>query len=125
MGFLLTIVLLVDSAWTALRAPAVGRSETGRRSATLIGEAMLFAGAGGYLTYYAASEDSYRRGGISRWEAYDAHALTVVAIGACLAVCMLAFAADRRRGRLLSSAGPVGLAVALLFAVAFIANSNN
>lgn len=125
MGFLLTIVLLVDSAWTALRAPAVGRSETGRRSATLIGEAMLFAGAGGYLTYYAASEDSYRRGGISRWEAYDAHALTVVAIGACLAVCVLAFVADRRRGRLLSFVGPAGLAAALLFAVAFIANSNN
>jgi hypothetical protein len=125
MGFLLTIVLLVDSAWTALRAPAVGRSETGRRSATLIGEAMLFAGAGGYLTYYAASEDSYRRGGISRWEAYDAHALTVVAISACLAVCVLAFVADRRRGRLLSFAGPAGLAAALLFAVAFVANSNN
>jgi hypothetical protein len=125
MGFLLTIVLLVDSAWTALRSPAVGRSETGRRSATLIGEAMLFACAGGYLTYYAASEDSYRRGGISRWEAYDAHALTVVAIGACLAVCMLAFVADRRRGRLLSFAGPAGLAAVLLFAVAFIANSNN
>ena len=125
MGFLLTIVLLVDSAWTALRAPAVGRSETGRRSATLIGEAMLFAGAGGYLTYYAASEDSYRRGGISRWEAYDAHALTVVAISACLAVCVLAFVADRRRGRLLSFAGPAGLGAALLFAVAFIANSNN
>jgi hypothetical protein len=124
MGFLLTIVLLVDSAWTALRAPAVGRSETGRRSATLIGEAMLFASAGGYLTYYAASEDSYRRGGISRWEAYDAHALTVVAIGACLAVCVLAFASDRR-GRLLSFAGPAGLAAALLFAVAFVANSNN
>jgi hypothetical protein len=125
MGFLLTIVLLADSAWTILRAPAVGRTETGSRSPTLIGEAMLFAGAGVYLVYYAASEDSYRRGGISRWEAYDAHALTVGAITACFAVCVLAFVAYRRRGRVVSFAGPAGLAAALLFAVAFVANSNN
>ena len=125
MGFLLTIVLLVDSAWTALHAPAVGRSETFRRSATLIGEAMLFASAGGYLTYYAASEDSYRRGGISRWEAYDAHALTPAAILACVAVCVLAALSDRRRGLMVSLAGPAGVVAALLFAAAFVANTTN
>jgi hypothetical protein len=125
MGFLLTIVLLVDSLWTVVRAPALGRALTRTRSPTLLGQAILFAAAAGYLTYYAASEDSYRRGGISRWEAYDAHALTVGAILACLAVSALAALADRRRGRMVLLAGPVGLAAAILFAVAFAANSLN
>ncbi|HYM63065.1 MAG TPA: hypothetical protein VES61_00135 [Gaiellaceae bacterium] len=125
MGFLLTIALLADSLWTVVRAPALARAQTGTRSPTLVAQAILFAGAGAYLTYYAASEDSYRRGGISRWEAYDAHALTVVAIGACLAVCVLTLLADRRRDRMVWLTGPGGLAAAILFAVAFAANSLN
>lgn len=125
MGFLLTIALLADSLWTVMRASALARAQTGSRSPTLIGQAILFAGAGAYLTYYAASEDSYRRGGISRWEAYDAHALTVGAIGACLAVCVLTLLADRRRGRLVWLAGLAGLAAAALFFVAIAANSLN
>jgi len=125
MGFLLTIALLVDSLWTVVRAPVLGRAHARTRSLTLLGQAILFAAAAGYLTYYAVSEDSYRRGGISRWEAYDAHALTVGAILACLAVCALAALADRRRGRVVLLAGPAGLVAAILFAVAFAANSLN
>ena len=125
MGFLLTIALLVDSLWTVVRAPVLGRAQVRTRSLTLLGQAILFAAAAGYLTYYAASEDSYRRGGISRWEAYDAPVLTVGAILACLAVCALAAVADRRRGRMVLLAGPAGLAAAILFAVAFAANSLN
>ncbi len=119
------MVLLADSLWTLLRAHALRRSETGGRAPTLVSQAILFAVAGAYLTYYAASEDSYRRGGISRWEAYDAHALTVGAIASCFAVCVLTLLADRRRGRIVSLAGPAGLAAAILFAVAFGANSLN
>lgn len=125
MGVLLTLVLLARSVWTLWRAPALGRAETGNHSPTLVGQAVLFAGAGAYLVYYAASEDSYRRGGISRWEAYDVQPLTVGAVGACLAVCVLAFLADRRRGRGVWLVGPAGLAAALLFAAAFAANSLN
>jgi hypothetical protein len=125
VGFLLTIILLVDSFWTVMRAPALARAELGTRSPTLLGQATLFAAAGAYLAYYAASEDSYRRGGISRWEAYDAHALTVVAIGACLVVCVLALFADRRRGRIVWLAPPTGLAAVLLFATAVVFNTNN
>ena len=125
MGFLLTIALLVASLWTIVRAHALRRGHAQSRSLTLLGQAVLFAAAAGYLTYYAASEDSYRRGGISRWEAYDAHVLTVGAILACIAVCALAALADRRRGRVLLVAGPAGLAAAILFAVAFAANSLN
>lgn len=125
MGFTLTIVLLASSVWTLWRAPALGRAEAESRSPTLVGQAILFAGAGAYLVYYAASEDSYRRGGISRWEAYDAHPLTVGAIVACFAVCALAFLADRRRGRLVWLAGPAGLAAGLLFVGAVAANSLN
>ena len=125
MGFPLTIALLVDSLWTIVRAHALRRGHAESRSLTLLGQAILFAAAAGYLTYYAASEDSYRRGGISRWEAYDAHVLTVGAILACIAVCALAALADRRRGRIVLVAGPAGLAAAILFAVAFAANSLN
>jgi hypothetical protein len=125
MGFPLTIALLVDSLWTIVRGRVLKRADAHSRSLTLLGQAILFAAAAGYLTYYAASEDSYRRGGISRWEAYDAHALTVGAILACLAVCVLAAVADRRRGRVVLLAGPAGLAAASLFAVAFAANSLN
>ena len=125
VGFFLTIVLLVDSLWTLARAQALRRSEAGSHSPTLVCQAILFAAAGGYLTYYAASEDSYRRGGISRWDAYDAHVLTAGAILACLAVCVLAVLIERRRGPMVWLAGPAGVAATLLFAAAFVANSTN
>jgi cytochrome bd-type quinol oxidase subunit 2 len=125
VGLVLTILLLVGSLWTLVRTQAIRRTEAGSHSPPLVGQAILFAVAGGYLTYYAASEDSYRRGGISRWEAYDAHALTAAAILACLTVCVLAALADRRRGLMVSLAGPTGVAAALLFAAAFVANSTN
>src|SRR5687768_8803839 len=113
MGFPLAIALLVDSLWTIVRAAVLGHARTRAPSPTLLGQAILFAAAAGYLIHYAASEDSYRRGGISRWEAYDAHVLTVGAILVCLAVCALAALADRRRDRVVLLAGPAGLAAAI------------
>lgn len=125
VGFLLATVLLADSLWILGRARALGRAETESRSPTLLGQVVLFASAGAYLTYYVASEDSYRRSGISRWEAYDAHVMTVVAIAACLSVSALALFADRRRGRSVWLAAPAGMAAGLLFAAAFVLNTNN
>ena len=105
--------------------PRAQRGHAQSRSPTLLGRRSCSPPPRRYLTYYAASEDSYRRGGISRWEAYDAHVLTVGAILACLAVCALAVLADRRRGRSCWLAAPAGLAAAILFAVAFAAGTRS
>jgi len=51
------------------------RGETWPRSAAFVYAALLGASAL-TLTVYVASEDDYRRGGISRWQAYDAHTVT-------------------------------------------------
>lgn len=55
------------------------RGETWPRTAAFTYAALLSASAIA-LTFYVASEDDYRRGGISRWDAYDAYAVTVAAI---------------------------------------------
>ena len=55
------------------------RGETWPRLAAFVYAALLGASALA-LTVYVASEDDHRRGGISRWQAYDAHAVTVAAI---------------------------------------------
>ena len=94
------------------------------RSAALIAQAAIFLWGAAYLTYYVASEDDYRRGGISRWDAYDAHVVTVAAITACLAVAAGALAAQRWR-RMVAAVGGAGMAVLVLFAAAVLANSLN
>jgi hypothetical protein len=94
------------------------------RSAALIAQAAIFLWGAAYLTYYVASEDDYRRGGISRWDAYDAHVVTVAAITACLAVAAGALAAQRWR-RIVAAVGGAGVTVMVLFAAAFLANSLN
>ena len=94
------------------------------RRAAVIAQAAIFLWGAVYLTYYVASEDDYRRGGISRWDAYDAHVVTVAAITACLALAAGALAAERRRS-FAAAVGGAGLAVLILFAAAFLANSLN
>jgi hypothetical protein len=101
------------------------RGESWPRSGALAYSALLGASAIA-LTWYVASEDDYRRGGISRWDAYDAHVLTVAAIAIGLAAAVALVGAATRHhaglamgGFLLSSA-----AFALYFA-AFLANSLN
>ena len=101
------------------------RGEKWPRSAAFLYLALL-GGSALALTLYVASEDDYRRGGISRWHAYDAQGLTVAAIATALAAAAVLISAARRRraglaiiGFLASSA-----AFALCFA-AFLANSLN
>jgi hypothetical protein len=78
------------------------------------------------LTLYVASEDDYRRGGISRWDAYDAHAVTVAAIAVGLAAAVaLVGAATRRRARLAITGFLMSSAAFVLYFAAFLANSLN
>jgi hypothetical protein len=63
------------------------RGETWPRSAAFLYLALL-GGSALALTLYVASEDDYRRGGISRWHAYDAQGLTVAAIATALAAAV-------------------------------------
>ena len=78
------------------------------------------------LTLYVASEDDYRRGGISRWDAYDAHELTVAAIATGLVdAVVLAGAAARRRTRFAIVGFLASTAAFTLYFAAFLANSLN
>jgi hypothetical protein len=101
------------------------RGETWPRASAFVYAALLGACAIG-LTLYVASEDDYRRGGISRWDAYDAHALTVAAIAIGLAAAVaLVGAATRRRARLATIGFLVSSAAFFLYFAAFLANSLN
>jgi hypothetical protein len=101
------------------------RGETWPQLAAFAYAALLSATAIA-LTAYVASEDAYRRGGISRWDAYDAHAVTVaaIAIGLAAAVALVA-AATRRRPRLAITGFLVSSAAFVLSFAAFLANSLN
>ena len=86
----------------------------------------FLAVAGIALALYVASEDDYRRGGISRWDAYDAHGITVAAIAVGLAAALaLGWAAARRGARLAVVGFLVSSAAFALYFVAFLANSLN
>jgi hypothetical protein len=100
------------------------RGETWPRSAAYVYAALLGASALA-LTVYVASEDDYRRGGISRWQAYDAHAVTVAAIAIGLGAVALVGAATRRRTRLAIIGFLASSAAFALFFAAFLANSLN
>jgi hypothetical protein len=100
------------------------RGETWPRSAAYVYAALLGASALA-LTVYVASEDDYRRGGISRWQAYDAHAVTVAAIAIGLGAVALVGAATRRRTHLAIIGFLASSAAFALFFAAFLANSLN
>jgi hypothetical protein len=122
VGALLSIVLLGLSLWVLVRAP---RGESSRLRPTLVGQALLFAGVSIYLVLYVVGEDDYRDNGISRWQAYDAHLITVAAVVAGLATCPLALVAARGRRLLSQLVGAIGTLSAVLLGLAFIANSLN
>jgi hypothetical protein len=100
------------------------RGETWPRSAAYVYAALLGASALA-LMVYVASEDDYRRGGISRWQAYDAHAVTVAAIAIGLGAVALVGAATRRRTHLAIIGFLASSAAFALFFAAFLANSLN
>ena len=101
------------------------RGETWPRSAAFVYAVLLCASALA-LAMYVASEDDYRRGGISRWEAYDAQAITVAAIAIGLGAAVALVGAATRRAVRLAVIGFLAssAAFALSFA-AFLANSLN
>lgn len=113
------------AAGIALAAVVSVRGETWPRSAAFVYAALLGASALA-LTVYVASEDDYRRGGISRWQAYDAHPVTVaaIAVGLGSAVALVGAATRRRTGLAIIGFLASSAAFALFF-VAFLANSLN
>jgi hypothetical protein len=125
VGALLSVVLLGLSLFVLARDPAPAQGEGSRRRPTLVGQALLFAGVSVYLVVYVVGEDDYRDNGISRWEAYDAHLVTVAALVAGFATCVVALLAGRGRRRLARPVGALGALSAVLLGLAFIANSVN
>jgi hypothetical protein len=119
------IMLLAAATGIAL-AVAVGvRGATWPRWTAFFYSALL-AGSALTLTLYVASEDDYRRGGISRWEAYDAHEVTVGAMATGLAAALvLVGAATWRRTGLAIVGFLASTAAFALYFVAFLANSLN
>jgi hypothetical protein len=101
------------------------RGETWPRASAFAYTALLSASAVA-LMVYVAREDDYRRGGISRWDAYDAHVLTVAAITIGLAAAVVLVGAALHRQALLAVAGFLASSAAfVLYFIAFLANSLN
>jgi hypothetical protein len=125
MWLIVWMLPVVAAAGIVLAIVVGARGETWPRTAAFVYAALLGASAIA-LTLYVASEDDYRRGGISRWDAYDAHALTVAAIAIGLAAAVgLVGAATRRRARLATIGFLVSSAAFVLYFAAFLANSLN
>jgi hypothetical protein len=123
--WLMVWMLLFLAAAGILLAAVVGvRGEDWPRMAAFAYAALLSASAIA-LTLYVASEDDYRRNGISRWDAYDAHALTVAAIAVGLAAAVAVVGAATRRPTRLAIGFLVSSAAFVLYFVAFLANSLN
>jgi uncharacterized membrane protein len=83
-----------------------------RRRVALIIDGLLFTSLAVWMTVYVASEDSYRKLGVSRWNTYGAKPLTVIAIAASVLTAVLAgYAAawSPRLLRLVLIAGVVSL----------------
>ena len=125
MRALLAVVLLGVSLWVLVRAPGVAQGQGARVRPALLAQGLCSAGLSVYLLLFVLSEDDYRDNGISRWDAYDAHLVTVAALVAGFAGATLGLAAARSRRRLALPLGLLGVVSALLLGIAFIANSLN
>lgn len=103
--FLVVLVTLIVGLLLVV-APASDRLTRGRsrRSAAIAALPLL---AAGLLTAYVFGEDSYRRNGISRWDAYRSPGgalgpMFVLSVGLMVvSTALLAYAGLRRRNRLL------------------------
>lgn len=123
MGLLSGLILLIVSISTLL-ARLVPRGAGRPLRPLLLGQAVLFLAVSGYLALFVAAEDGYRNDGTSRWDAYDAHGLTVMAIAVGVLVGLLAIIA-LRSSRLALLSGAAGVVAACLVTAAFLANSLN
>ena len=78
------------------------------------------------LVLYAASEDSYRRGGISRWDAYGAKGFVTFAVvtGLVVAAALVVahFAKPSRLGRVAALASAAAAALQVMAFVALTVN---
>lgn len=117
---LASLLAVAAGAVTALYSP-------GRAFVLLVStEAVVLAATTAGLIAYVAGEDDYRRTGVSRWDAYDAQALTVTAVGVALAAITAFFLAlGRRSSSLAVLASVAALAACALLTASFLANSLN
>ena len=93
---------------------------------TLGVQALLAGLTSVWLALYVAGPDDYRADGTSRWDAYDAQGLTVVAVVAGLIVGVLALLLFAwPRPRFYPLLGLAGIVAAVLIFCAFFANSLN
>jgi uncharacterized membrane-anchored protein len=124
--FLLDILLLALVSMFVFAGRVAALWEAGITRFALAGQGLLSGGAGIYLAFYVAGEDEYRADGTSRWDAYDAHGVTVAAVAVAIVVSVLAvLLAARPRKRFLPALGLAGLVGAGLLFVALFANSLN
>jgi heme/copper-type cytochrome/quinol oxidase subunit 3 len=125
VGALLNVILLGLSLGVLVSAPPSGVANGRRGRWMLLFQALLSGLVSTYLVFYVIGEDDYRDDGTSRWEAYNAHAVTTIALAAGYLSCVLSLVAVRRDGRLARVAGLTGVVAAVLLGLAFIANSLN
>jgi hypothetical protein len=118
-------MLLGLSLGVLVSAPPSGVANGCRGRWMLLFQALLSGLVSTYLVFYVIGEDDYRNDGTSRWEAYEAHSVTTVALAAGYLSCVLSLVAARRDGRLARVAGLTGVVAAVLLGLAFIANSLN
>ena len=113
----------------AIATSVVAGSAPGRLASRMMlgAEAVWLAVTTAALIAYIAGDDAYRDNGISRWDAYDAHALTIAAVGlGAAAIVAVGFALVRRHSaRAALVAGLVAVVASVLQLAAFIANTVN
>ena len=115
--------LVLGLAGLVQAAVASGPSRAVR--AVALAEAAALAVSTLSLIAYVASEDDYRGGGISRWDAYDVRELTIIAVTLGVAATA-SLVAVRARGRGATvSAFLIGVAAAAVQCAAFLGSSLN
>jgi hypothetical protein len=90
----------------------------------LVIDGLVFTALAIWMLVYVASEDSYRKVGVSRWETYDAKPLTVLAIAASVLTALLAGYAAARRFRWTRIVVILGVIALVLNYAAIAAMSN-
>ena len=90
----------------------------------LLIDGLVFTALAVWMLVYVASEDAYRKVGVSRWNTYGAKPLTVLAIAASALTAILAGYAAARRRRWTRMVVVLGV-VALVLNYALIASMSN
>jgi hypothetical protein len=124
--FLIAWLLLPALALMGIVLPATLRRYGDALAVTAGAQATGIALASLALVLYVASEDDYRDSGTSRWEAYGAQEITVVAVALGLSAALILGAASLLRRRDLAVCGfLVSTAAAVVVFLAIFANTLN